>query len=43
MNFALLQVDVANKSSLISESGIETQVNIHSVEKNLTTRYTYDL
>jgi hypothetical protein len=37
MNLALLRVDAANKTSLISESGMETQVNIHHVGKNLTT------
>jgi hypothetical protein len=36
MNLALLQVDTVNKSSLISESGTETQVNIHPAGENLT-------
>jgi hypothetical protein len=43
MNLALLLVDSANKSPFISESGVETQVNIHPVRENLTTRHMYDL
>jgi hypothetical protein len=40
MNLALLLVDATNKLSLISESGAETQVNIHPAGENLTTRHT---
>jgi hypothetical protein len=43
MNLALLRVDAANKPSLISESSMETQVNIHLVGENLTIRHMYDL
>jgi hypothetical protein len=43
MNLALLGVDLANKPSLISESGANTQVNIHPAGGNLTTRHTYDI
>jgi hypothetical protein len=33
MNLALLWADAVNKSSLISESGAETLINIHLAEK----------
>jgi hypothetical protein len=42
MNLALLRVDAMNKPSLLSESGAETQVNIHTIGENLTTQHTYD-
>jgi hypothetical protein len=43
MIIALLRVDATNKPSLISESGVKTQVNIHPAGENLITRHTYDL
>jgi hypothetical protein len=43
MNLALLRVGTANKPSLISKSGMETQVNIHHAGENLTTLHMYDL
>jgi hypothetical protein len=39
MNLALLRVDIVNKMSLISESGAETQGNIHPAWKNLNTTH----
>jgi hypothetical protein len=43
MILALLRIDAANKLSLISESGAKTQINIHHVGDNLTTRHTHGL
>jgi hypothetical protein len=43
MTLALLIADSANKPSLISESGVNTQVNIHPAGDNLTTRHMHGL
>jgi hypothetical protein len=43
MNVVLLRVDLVYKSLLISESGMETQINVHPLRENLTTRHMHGL
>jgi hypothetical protein len=43
MKVALLRLHAMNKSSLIYESGAETQINIHPARENLTTHHMHHL